>query len=52
MSFLGHVISNGGIVVDLSEVDTVLQWEILKSVTEIRSFMGLSGYCGRFIKGF
>ena len=33
--FLGHVISKGGIVVDPSKVDAVMQWESPKSVFEI-----------------
>ena len=40
VSFLGHVIFGSGIVVDLSKVDAVSQWETPKSVTEIRSFFG------------
>ena len=44
VSFLGHVISSGGISVDPSKVDAMLQWETPKSVTEIRSFLGLTGY--------
>lgn len=50
--FLGHVISSGGIVVDPSKVDIVLQWETPKFVTQIRSFLGLDGYYKRFIQGF
>ncbi|XP_058769272.1 uncharacterized protein LOC131643135 [Vicia villosa] len=52
VSFLGHVISGDGIVVDPSKVDTVLRWETPKSATEIRSFLGLAGYYRRFIEGF
>ena len=44
MSFLGHVISSAGIAVDPSKVDAMLQWETPKFVTEIRSFLGLTGY--------
>lgn len=52
VSFLGHVISGEGIVVDPSKVDAVLQWEVPKTVTDIRSFLGLEGYYRRFIEGF
>ena len=49
---MGHVISAGGIFVDLKKVEVVLKWERLTNVTEIRSFLGLMGYCRRFIEGF
>lgn len=52
VSFLGQVISGGGIVIYQSKVDVVLQWETLKSITEIRSFLGLVGYYRRFIEEF
>ena len=44
VSFLSHVISKVGILVDPSKLDAVLQWESLKSVFEIRSFLGFAGY--------
>ena len=52
VSFLRHMNFSGGIAVDPSKVDDVLQWKTPKSVTEIRSFLGLAGYYKRFIEGF
>ena len=52
VSFLGNVVSKGGIAVDPSKVGAVLQWESLKSIFEIISFLGLGGYYRRFIEGF
>jgi len=44
VQFMGHVISAQGIIVDPAKVEVVVQWECPKSVTKIRSFMGLAGY--------
>jgi hypothetical protein len=42
--FLGHIISKGGISVDLVKVREIVGWKIPKTVTEVRSFLGLTGY--------
>ncbi|XP_058776254.1 uncharacterized mitochondrial protein AtMg00860-like [Vicia villosa] len=52
VSFLDHVISSGGIDVDPSKFEVLLQWETPKSVTEIQSFLGLAGYYRIFIEVF
>ena len=52
MRFLGHVVSASGVLVDLEEVEAFMSWERPKSVFEIHSFLGLTGYYRRFIEDF
>ena len=44
VSFLGHVISAQGIMVDSHKVVVLENWEHPRTVTEVRSFLGLAGY--------
>jgi hypothetical protein len=52
VSFLSHIIFEGGISVDPSKVKDVLSWKIPRNVSDIRSFLSLAGYNRRFIEGF
>jgi hypothetical protein len=52
VSFLGHIISNGGILVDPAKVKEIVAWSIPTIVMEIQSFLELAGYYQRFIEGF
>ncbi|XP_074299093.1 uncharacterized protein LOC141630120 [Silene latifolia] len=48
LTFLGHVISADGFMVNPSKIRVVVDWESPKNVNKIRSFLGLAGYYHRF----
>ena len=44
--------STSGVSVDPKKVEAVMSWERPKSIFQIHSFLGLTGYYGRFIEDF
>jgi hypothetical protein len=52
VEYLGHVISAQGVSTDPTKISAIAEWATPKSVTQLRSFLGLAGYYRRFIKGF
>jgi hypothetical protein len=46
-----HIISEEGIVVDPTKIKSIEEWMKPRNIIEVRSFMGISGYYIRFIKG-
>ncbi|KAF5763515.1 putative nucleotidyltransferase, Ribonuclease H [Helianthus annuus] len=52
ISYLGHFISNKGIEVDPSKIDTIQLWPRPTSVKQVRGFLGLTGYYRRFIRNY
>ena len=47
---LGHVISGNGIKPDEDRVRAIKDFEIPENKRELMSFIGLVGYCRKFIK--
>ena len=50
--YLGHIISDEGIYVDLEKIEAIMNSPTPRNVIDVRYFMGLVGYYRRFIKGF
>ena len=48
VAFLGHIVSKEGISVDPAKVAAVWDWSTPRNVKDIRSFLGLAGYCEGF----
>ena len=52
IQYLGHIISEEGILVDPEKIEAIMNWPTARNVTDVRSFMGLAGYYRIFIEGF
>ena len=50
--FLGHVVFGNSIFIDPKQVEAIVNWECLKNVIEIRSFLGFIKYYRRFVEHF
>ncbi|XP_066324046.1 uncharacterized mitochondrial protein AtMg00860-like [Miscanthus floridulus] len=52
VAFLGHILTTEGVAVDPAKIEAMKEWEQLRNVTNIRSFLGLAGYYHCFIENF
>ena len=44
IQYLGHVVTKEGISVDPEKIREIEDWPVPKDVTDVRSFMGITGY--------
>ena len=52
IQYLGQVVTKEGIYVDPEKIRVIKEWPVQKYVTDVRLFMGITGYYQRFIEGF
>jgi hypothetical protein len=52
IAYLGHIISQDRVSIDLAKVSSIANWPTPQNAKELRSFLGLSGYYKKFISSF
>jgi hypothetical protein len=52
VAYLGHVISEAGVAMDVAKVQAMLEWPRSESVCDICGFLGLTGYYRWFFKNY
>ena len=52
IQYLDHVVTKEEISVDPEKIRAIEDWPVPKDVTDVRSFMEITGYYRRFIEGF
>ena len=52
IEYLGHIVSEEGILTDPQKVEAVIHWPVPKTVYDVRAFLGFVGYYRRFLKDF
>lgn len=52
VAFLGHIVTREGVKPNQDKIDIIRNWPLPKNEKELRGFLGVLGYCRKFIPDF
>ena len=52
LEYLGHIVTTQGVKVDQAKISTMINWPRPTNISELRCFLGLTGYYRKFVRNY
>ena len=52
MEYLGHIVSHEGVKVYPNKIKAIKEWKVPTTIKQLRGFLELTGYFGKFVKNY
>jgi hypothetical protein len=52
LEYLGHIVTNKGVKVDSSKIIAMVNWPRPSTISDLRGFLGLTGYYRKFMRNY